>query len=237
MIKFEIVKEYEGKQINLPKRGTEGSAGYDIEAAEDILIPSYINSIRRGSDFYDCEYILTDTSTISKYVSYFKSNIVDGKDREFDDLKNVKYTVKHANLRTMVPTGLKVKMPKDVVLKIYPRSSTGSNCLLVLANQTGIIDSDYYNNPDNEGHIFIPILNLFPYDIKIKKGEKIAQGIFEHYLITDDDNADNKRIGGFGSTDVLNIPVGESKIIGNTMYYNDPKLGIVNLPIYIEEDK
>lgn len=237
MIKFEIVKEYEGKQINLPTRSTVGSAGYDIEAAEDILIPSYINSIRRGADFYDYEYALTDSSTARKHVPYFKSNTVVCKDREFDDLKNVKYTVKHSKLRTMVPTGLKVIMPRDVVLKIYPRSSIGSNCLLVLANQTGIIDSDYYNNPDNEGHIFIPILNLFPYDIKIKKGEKIAQGIFEHYLITDDDTADNKRIGGFGSTDALNIPVGESKIIGNTMYHNDPKLGIVNLPIYIEEDK
>ena len=136
----------------------------------------------------------------------------------------------------MVPTGLKVKMPEDVVLKIHPRSGTGSNCLLQLANQTGVIDSDYYNNPDNEGHIFIPILNLSPYDIEIKKGDKIAQGIFEHYLITDDDEANGERTGGFGSTDSLDIPVGETRIIGNTMYKNDPVLGLICLPVLISDD-
>lgn len=196
MIKFEIIKDYEDKNINLPKRGTMGSAGYDIEAAEDIIIPSYLNSIRRETDFYKEYYTYNDTASC---YPYFKCSI-DSHDT-FDNLKEVKNMIKRTKLRTMVPTGLKVKMPKDVVLKIYPRSSTGSNCLLVLANQTGIIDSDYYNNPDNEGHIFIPILNLFPYDIEIKKGEKIAQGIFEHYLITDDDECAEKRIGGFGSTD------------------------------------
>ena len=63
-----------------------------------------------------------------------------------------------------------------------------------------IIDSDYYNNPDNEGHIFFQLINLSPFAIELKRGDKIGQGIFHHYLATDDDNADGEREGGFGST-------------------------------------
>ena len=65
----------------------------------------------------------------------------------------------------------------------------------------GVIDSDYYNNPDNEGHIFVQCINLKDEDVVIKKGEAIAQAIFQKYLTVDDDNAEGKRIGGFGSTD------------------------------------
>lgn len=174
MIKFEIAKGYEDKEINLPKRGTEGSAGYDIEAAEDMIIPSLFHKLK------DVSPKLTHELT----------------------LDIIKDFVKKHNLRVMVPTGLKAKMPEGMVLKIYPRSSIGANCLLQLANQTGIIDRDYYGNPDNDGAIFIPLINLTPYNIKIRKGDKIAQGIFEKYFITDDDESISKtRYGGFGSTD------------------------------------
>ena len=152
-IKFEVVESYKNKDINLPKRGTSGSAGYDFEAAEDIIIPSFMN----GS--------------------------------------------KHEQVKpTMVPTGIKAKMPSDVVLEINVRSSIGVKKLLMLPNQTGIIDSDYYNNPNNEGHIFIPLINLSNHAIEIKKGERIAQGIFLNYLVTDDDKVESIRNGGFGST-------------------------------------
>jgi dUTP pyrophosphatase len=63
-----------------------------------------------------------------------------------------------------------------------------------------IIDQDYYDNQDNEGHIYIQLLNLSPLDIQIKKGDIIAQGIIKPYLITEDDNAFGERLGGFGST-------------------------------------
>lgn len=63
-----------------------------------------------------------------------------------------------------------------------------------------IIDQDYYNNPDNEGEIYIQLINLSPYDIQIKKGDKIAQGIILPYLTVEDDNANGVRKGGFGST-------------------------------------
>ena len=63
-----------------------------------------------------------------------------------------------------------------------------------------IIDQDYYNNPDNEGHIYIQLINLSPYDIQVKKGDKIAQGVILPYLTVEDDSANGVRKGGFGST-------------------------------------
>ena len=63
-----------------------------------------------------------------------------------------------------------------------------------------IIDADYYNNPDNEGEIFFQLINLSPYNIILKKGEKIGQGIIKQYLTTEDDAATGDRLGGFGST-------------------------------------
>lgn len=102
---------------------------------------------------------------------------------------------------TLVPTGLKAYMLDDEVLKIYIRSSVGVKKGLRLANGAGIIDADYYNNVDNEGHIFVAIWN--PWEnkkITLDKGERIAQGIFSKYLVTDDDDADGIRVGGCGST-------------------------------------
>lgn len=63
-----------------------------------------------------------------------------------------------------------------------------------------IIDSDYYNNPDNEGHIFLQFINFSPFDIKIKRGDIIGQAIIKSYYTTEDDKAENERLGGFGST-------------------------------------
>lgn len=63
-----------------------------------------------------------------------------------------------------------------------------------------IIDADYYNNPDNEGEIFLQLINLSPYPIKIQKGEYIGQGIIKPYLTIEDDKAEGERVGGFGST-------------------------------------
>ena len=71
----------------------------------------------------------------------------------------------------------------------------------MMPNNVGIIDSSYYNNPNNEGHIYVPFINLSPVNILIKKGDKIAQGIFVDYYTTDDDKPVKKsRDGGFGSS-------------------------------------
>lgn len=100
-----------------------------------------------------------------------------------------------------IPTAIKVQMNPNEVLMIYIRSSLGFKYNLRLCNQTGIIDSDYYNNQDNEGHIFIAIQNEGTQTVKLKAHERFAQGIFMNYLITDnEEEITKKRQGGLGST-------------------------------------
>lgn len=103
---------------------------------------------------------------------------------------------------TLVPTGLKAYMQPDEVLSLHIRSGLAVHQKLMLTNSVGIIDADYYNNPDNEGHIFIAFRNLGRDSVAIKKGERIAQGLFQKYLTADGDEAGQgrQRQGGFGST-------------------------------------
>ena len=70
-----------------------------------------------------------------------------------------------------------------------------------MANSVGLIDSDYYENEDNDGHFFFAYFNCSDHDIEIKKGDIIGQVVFTKYLVTDNDNATGTRKGGFGSTD------------------------------------
>lgn len=102
---------------------------------------------------------------------------------------------------TLVPTGIKSYFNEDEVLILANRSSNPIKKGLVLSNGIGIIESDYYNNESNEGHIMFSFYNFFPIDIKIKKGESIGQGMFQKFLKTDSDNAIGIRTGGFGSTE------------------------------------
>ena len=98
-------------------------------------------------------------------------------------------------------TGIKARMEPDEFLMIFIRSSLGIKWGLALANGTGIIDADYYGNPNNDGEICIALVNRDPYrDVKIHKGDRIAQGIFMKYLLTEDDKANAERNGGVGST-------------------------------------
>lgn len=100
-----------------------------------------------------------------------------------------------------IPTGIRVKMEEDWVLKLYPRSGLGFKFRLQLNNTVGIIDSDYFNS-DNEGHIFAKITNDSNEGktVSLEKGAGFMQGIFLEYGITVDDEADGVRNGGFGST-------------------------------------
>lgn len=100
-----------------------------------------------------------------------------------------------------IPTGIRVKMDEDWVLKLYPRSGLGFKYRLQLNNTVGIIDSDYYFS-DNEGHIFAKITNDSNEGktLEIGAGSGFMQGIFIEYGITIDDNANGIRNGGFGST-------------------------------------
>lgn len=146
---FEIAKGYEDKGINLPIRKTRNSAAYDIEAAEDIILPSFKKGMKP----------------------------------------------------TLIPTGIKAYMKSDEVLLIVPRSSGPKKQGISFPHNVGVIDSDYYGNSDNDGHIFIQCINLKDEDVLIKKGDAVGQAIFQKYLTVDDDSANGIRAGGFGSTD------------------------------------
>lgn len=102
----------------------------------------------------------------------------------------------------LVPTGVKAYMLPDEVLYIYIRSSIAVKKGLALSNAVGVIDADYYNNADNEGHIYIALTNYGERAVTLAKGERIAQGIFQKYLTVDGDAAGDgaERAGGFGST-------------------------------------
>ena len=145
---FEIAKGFEDKGINMPVRKTKYSAGYDIEAAEDCVIPAF----------------------------------------------------KAGQKPTLVKTGLKAYMQENEYLMLCNRSSNPFKKGLVLANSIGIIDADYYGNPDNDGAFMYAFYNMFDQDVEIKKGDVIGQAIFKKYEVLDGENAEGDRVGGFGST-------------------------------------
>ena len=101
-----------------------------------------------------------------------------------------------------IPTGLKVTMNDDEVLLLVDRSSLGYKYNIRIVNQVGVIDKDYYNNIDNEGHFFLKLQNEGEVPYHIELHSRIAQGIFIKYLTVDDEEIiNNERKGGIGSTD------------------------------------
>lgn len=108
-------------------------------------------------------------------------------------------TIKAHTLQ-MVPTGVKAYMQDDEFLGVHIRSSMAVKKGLALVNNVGIIDADYYNNEDNEGHIMLGLYNTTDSDVTLAKGERVAQGIFYKYLTADGDSTEATRSGGFGST-------------------------------------
>lgn len=178
MNKFAVISKYKDNDINLPKRATKNSAGYDFEVAEDIILPPFIFSKAMDSLAFDS---IQENTVFS--------------------LKEVADRTKYYDCRpTLVPTGIKCYLDDGYYLELSVRSSTPLKYLIIMANSVGIIDADYVDNPSNEGHIFFQLLNLSPYPIMLKKGDVIGQGIIKKYEITDDDSANNNRTGGFGST-------------------------------------
>lgn len=172
MSRFERVSKYD-ESIEIPVRATTASAGYDLSAAQDTVIPSLLRQV--------LENFKVENTTLT-----------------FDEL--MRYVSEGYLRPTLVPTGIKVKLEKNEFFSISARSSLPYKALLIVANAPGIIDADYYNNPSNEGEIFVQILNLSPWSVKIPKGERIAQGIILNYQLTEDDHAEGERVGGFGSS-------------------------------------
>ena len=101
-----------------------------------------------------------------------------------------------------IPTGIKVVVNDDEYLAVYVRSSLGIKYNIRMCNQTGIVDKDYYNNSDNEGHMWIKLENHGEKDYVVSKGDKICQGIFVPFLTVDnEEEIESIRTSGFGSTD------------------------------------
>ena len=106
---------------------------------------------------------------------------------------------------TRVMTGVKCELMPNQVLILANRSSNPSKKGLILANGIGVIDADYYGNPDNDGEMGFEFYNILDEDVVIKKGEKLGQGIIMKFDKTEDDYISNPyktRVGGFGSTGV-----------------------------------
>jgi len=117
----------------------------------------------------------------------------------YDFATPVKFTVP-SHGKAIIWSDIKSYMQDGEVLTLYARSSIATKKGLRLSNCTGIVDSDYYNNPDNEGNIGFCFYNDSNETVTIEAGERVAQGIFLQFLVADNGNTDNERIGGFGST-------------------------------------
>lgn len=101
----------------------------------------------------------------------------------------------------IVKTGIKAKFPGDLQLKLYNRSSNPKKKGVMLANGVGIVDADYYENPDNDGEIGFMFYNFTNKPITFEAGEKLGQGVFEkYYTTTNEEEITSERSGGFGST-------------------------------------
>lgn len=169
MAKFIVLDDFKNK-VELPKRQTKGSAGYDIAAAEDITIPSIWGVIFNSLKEED----LGAVKTIDEVTSW----------------------VKEHKLFNLVSTGLTLECTEDEHLNIQPRSGLSNKGLLLIPNTPGLIDSDFQNF-----EIKVGLLNLSPFDIPIKKGERIAQAMFaKHITVENEEEVTKERTGGFGST-------------------------------------
>lgn len=177
MAKFEKVSKYADADIAMPIRKTAQSAGYDMVAAEDYIIPSLWQMVAEANAIWPVE---SDEFVTMELMAKFT------KDTGFKP--------------TLVSTGMKCELDPGTWLQLSVRSSSPLKYWLMMANGIGVIDADYYNNSDNEGEIFFQIYNLSPFNIQIKKGEAIGQAVILPFGITENDNAQGERIGGFGST-------------------------------------
>ncbi len=117
------------------------------------------------------------------------------------DIRSMEHGIIKPGESMSFKTGLKVAMNDDEVFYIYIRSSFAYKYNVCLMNSVGVIDSDFYNNPDNEGHFQIKLVNYGEKDFEVNIGDRIAQGVFMKYLTVDDEKRiDKKRHGGIGST-------------------------------------
>ena len=153
---------------------------------EKISFEQFKKDVRDDRNLYDSIVIPTrSTKTSAGY-----------------DIRSIEEGIIRPHETKIFKTGLKVNMNPDEVLYIYSRSSMGYKYDVSLTNCVGVIDSDFYNNVDNEGHFKVKLINHGEKEVKINIGDRIAQGVFMKYLIVDNEEKIIKeRKGGLGSTD------------------------------------
>lgn len=186
MAKFEVVSRFADAGIALPVRKTQDSAGYDLAAAEDIILPSAFSLLEKLKE--EGEIFAEKGNLYTRLDDYLT----------LEELAQLTKVTKAKP--SLVSTGLKCELDPGTYLELSVRSSTPLKYWIIMANGVGIIDRDYYNNPGNEGEIFFQLINFCPYPILIQKGECLGQGIIKNYGITEKDVAAGTRVGGFGST-------------------------------------
>ena len=172
----------------LPEYATKGAAAADFFCAQEVTVPSMWKQgwglLKVASLIFDC--VINNKSAI-KETDYEGS------------LDKLNTSMKP----TLVHTGIKAQMNDDEVLEIYSRSSNFKKKGLILTNSVGVVDSDYFECPDNDGEIMFSFINLGLSDTTIKVGEAIGQGMFKKILRPEEGLCikDADRQGGFGSTD------------------------------------
>lgn len=182
MITFKVIEEYENKNIEIPKRIGEYSPGYDIKSAKDIIVPSIYTKLRKVEGRAPIPGLFD--SNIKRITGLFDYENEESKVYTLDEIKD---EINKLEIVTMVPTGLYVELNPTMYLSLHIKSDIGINSLLMIPNQTELVTTDRV-----EKHILIPLINLSPYDIKIRKGDTIVIGIIHEYSFISDYCEDEK---------------------------------------------
>ena len=173
---------------NVPKPNP--NRNYPYLSIEKVSLNEYIRSMKQygHTEFLDYDKI-AEPERKTKYSA------------GYDFVTPITISLR-PNEKIVVPLGYKVKCEATgIYFALFLRSSIASNYGIMMMNNVGIIDADYYNNPSNEGHMFAPLVNLSSEKVIIPIGTRICQGIFHNYFITDNDNGGSTiRTGGMGST-------------------------------------
>ena len=149
----------------------------------------------KGSACFDLHSYLPEDSVVRVYISHSE------QDTEIRERRVVKGRVQiNPTERMLVPTGLIFDIPTGYSVRLYPRSSLALKQGLTLANNVGIIDSDYVEP------VFMMINNISGYQQFITNGERICQAELvseQPYIMMEIDERPKQktdRDGGFGST-------------------------------------
>lgn len=170
---FEVV----GEGGVLPTRATKGSAGYDLYVSKDTIVKPYLAHAQALEMYmYEDDYGIASLDAVEKAT---QGSDIMGTFRP-----------------TLVPTGVACHLDEGYYLEITVRSSTPLKYWLIMANSKGVIDSDFYPNP-----MYLQLINLSPYPIRLKAGDRIAQAIIHKYEVVDNEvTPEEERTSGFGST-------------------------------------